>query len=253
MRGEITEILRTVVGSQCHGTSLPDAQPDRDEMGIAVEPWSCITGLETFEQKVVRTAAEGEPSGPDDTDLTIYGLKKWMKLACQGNPSILVPMFAPDDLILTKSNWAAVEIRISGPEWIASRQAIPRFRGYMRSQAMRLCGTTGRKHGARAGNRPELVEKYGYDTKFAMHMVRLGLEGKEYAETGYITLPLKPYERGICLDIRQGKMTADEALEIAFDLDAILNELEDTSPLPAEPCYQIIEEFLRDTYDYFAA
>lgn len=37
--------------------------------------------------------------------------------------------------------------------------------------------------------RPELVERFGYDTKFAMHAVRLGLQGVEYVETGKITLP----------------------------------------------------------------
>jgi uncharacterized protein len=49
----------------------------------------------------------------------------------------------------------------------------------------RLCGRKGQKNIHRAA--PE--EKHGYDTKYAMHVIRLYLEGMEYIETGKITLP----------------------------------------------------------------
>jgi hypothetical protein len=39
-------------------------------------------------------------------------------------------------------------------------------------------------------NRPELVAVHGYDTKYAMHALRLGLQGIELLSTGRITLPV---------------------------------------------------------------
>ena len=39
-------------------------------------------------------------------------------------------------------------------------------------------------------NRPELVAVHGYDTKYAMHALRLGLQGIELLTTGRITLPV---------------------------------------------------------------
>lgn len=39
-------------------------------------------------------------------------------------------------------------------------------------------------------NRKELLEKYNFDTKFASHLIRLLLEGKELLETGKLVFPL---------------------------------------------------------------
>jgi hypothetical protein len=33
-------------------------------------------------------------------------------------------------------------------------------------------------------NRAELVEQFGYDTKYAIHTLRLGHQGVEFLETG---------------------------------------------------------------------
>jgi hypothetical protein len=65
-------ILRTTVGSVVHGLSnlLTD---DRDELGVCVEPPEYLLGFRRFEHFVYRTQAEGQPSGPGDLDLTVYG------------------------------------------------------------------------------------------------------------------------------------------------------------------------------------
>jgi len=46
-------------------------------------------------------------------------------------------------------------------------------------------------------SRPELEAEHGFDAKFAMHMIRLGIQGIEYMESGKTTLPLAdPIARG---------------------------------------------------------
>ncbi len=77
---EPNTILRATVGSKLHGLNL-EATDDTDEMGVCVEPPEYVVGLRKFEQWVYRTQPEGHPSGPKDLDLTIYSLRKWVRLA----------------------------------------------------------------------------------------------------------------------------------------------------------------------------
>src|SRR3979409_2518531 len=92
-------ILRCQVGSGVHGTAI-EGQDDRDEMGICIEPPEFVIGLERFEQYIYRTQPEGARSGPGDLDLIIYSLRKWMRLALDGNPTVLLPLFVPDDEVV---------------------------------------------------------------------------------------------------------------------------------------------------------
>ena len=50
---------------------------------------------------------------------------------------------------------------------------------------------------------------YGFDTKYAMHMLRLGFQGVELLTTGRLSLPMREPERSFLLDVRRGKV--DEA------------------------------------------
>src|SRR3954451_9240014 len=88
-------IVRGLVGSTVHGLGNP-ATDDRDEMGVCVEPREYVLGLRQFEHFVYRTQPEGEPSGPGDLDLTIYGLRKWCRLAMRGSPTVLLLLFVRD-------------------------------------------------------------------------------------------------------------------------------------------------------------
>lgn len=53
------------------------------------------------------------------------------------------------------------------------------------------------------------------NTKFAMHMVRLGVQGVELMETGRISLPIREPWLAWLQDLRQGRHSKDEALAAA--------------------------------------
>jgi len=234
-------ILRVQVGSGVYGTGIPD-QDDRDEMGICLEPESHVIGLRNFEQYVHRTQPEGVRSGPGDLDLCIYSARKWMSLALKGNPTILLPLFVPDDQVMSVTQ-AGRDLRTM-TETIVSRRAGVAFAGYMRSQMMQLTGEKSKKH----TNRPELVEKYGFDTKFAYHMVRLGAQGVELLETGRITLPIPEPLRTELVDLRLGRYTKDDALDAARGYEERLLWLIDRSPLPPHPDEDAANEWLIYAY-----
>jgi predicted nucleotidyltransferase len=233
----VTEILRTVVGSGVHGIAI-EGTDDHDEMGVFIEQPERVLGLDRpLDSVVTRTQPEGHRSGPGDTDLVQYSLRHYMRLAVQGNPTMLLPLFADDAHVLIVTE-AGRQLRALAPA-IVSRKAGPRFLGYMGHQLERLQGTRRSKP-----NRPELVAKYGYDTKFASHALRLALQGIELMQTGRLTLPMRDDLREHLRAVKTGGVAYDDMLREATQYEKELVEAVSTSPLPAEPDYAALNEWM---------
>jgi uncharacterized protein len=244
---EAGTILRCQVGSGVHGTAI-SGYDDRDEMGICLEPPEYVIGLRSFDQYEYHTAWErpgglANRSGHGDLDETVYSARKWMRLALNGNPSVLLPLFVPEAEIVTVTPLGE-ELRALAPS-IVSRQAGHRFAGYLNAQRRSMLSHEGK---GRDCTRPELIEKYGFDVKFAGHMIRLGYQGVELLETGRITLPMPGVERAIVREIRMGRIPMGDALRAAEDLEARLRDLTETSPLRAEPDRDAADAWLVSAY-----
>lgn len=97
----------------------------------------------------------------------------------------------------------------------------------------------------KAGNREELLLKYGFDTKFASHLIRLMVEGVDLLKNGHLEFPLK--EAKMILDIKTGKWTISEILNYSNELEKEIESLAETSKLPAKPNTEILEKFTVDT------
>src|SRR3954466_11784747 len=121
-------ILRAVVGSTVHGLSNPGTD-DRDEMGVCIEPPEYVVGLRAFEHWVYRTQPEGVPSGPGDLDLTIYGLRKYCRLAMKGSPTVLLLLFIDGEHVMVRTPLGA-ELQALAPAFV-SRRAGRAFLGYL--------------------------------------------------------------------------------------------------------------------------
>lgn len=234
-------ILLCQVGSTVHGLNLPGTD-DNDEMGVCIEPPTHVIGLRQFEQDVFRTKPQGVRSEHGDTDRTIYSAKKYCRLALGGNPTILLTLFAPRLSVTDLGE----QLQDLAPAF-ASRAAGRAFLGYATQQRQRLTGERGQKN----VSRPELVDKYGFDTKYAMHMLRLGFQGIEYLETGRLTLPMPEEERAFVFAVRKGEVELNDVLTKAGELEQRLEDLLETSPLPAKPDYDTVNEWLVDSYRTF--
>lgn len=228
-------ILRCEVGSGVHGLAL-EGTDDRDEMGVTIEPPVFLLGLQHFEQYVQRDKPEGVRSQPGDLDLVIYSLRKWASLAMKGNPSILLLLFA-EPLYVT---WLGKELQELAP-LIVSREAGPRFLGYLEAQKQRLLRERGT---ARMPNRGDQNRKY------ASHMVRLGYQGVELLSTGRISLPMPQDQRDVCLAIKRGDADENEALNTAGILGRELEDLmaEPEGLVPDHPDRTAIDRWLVDCY-----
>ena len=168
-----------------------DGQPDG---GGSVE-------FEQYQRHTVwdRPGGLANRSGAGDLDVVIYSARKWCRLALAGNPTVLLALFVPDEEVVHRDALGA-EL-VANAHRFVSRLAGDRFVGYLRSQRQAMTGEIGAHT-----NRPELVAVHGYDTKFAMHALRLGVQGTELLSTGRITLPIPEPELSFLRAVRRGEV-----------------------------------------------
>jgi predicted nucleotidyltransferase len=243
---ERTTILRVPAGSNLHGLNLP-GHDDSDEVGICVEDIDAAMGFSEFEQFIYRTAAEREgkhdaPSQHGDLDLTIFSLRKFLRLAMQGNPQILQCLFVPQSLCI-HCDAVGAHLQELAP-LIVSRHAGARYLGYLEAQRQRLLGERGQKK----VNRPELEAKYGFDTKYAMHILRLGFQGVELMSTGKLTLPMAEKDRAFVFATRLGEVPLQDVLTRAGELERQIKDLLDDAPVSAEPARDELESWMLSVY-----
>lgn len=255
-------ILRVQVGSGVHGTSI-GGQDDRDEMGICLEPARFVTGLamvprglseerhiafEQFQRHTVwdRPGGLDNRSGAGDLDVVVYTARKWCRLALAGNPTVLLALFVPDEEVVLRDETGA-EL-VDNAHRFVSRLAADRFVGYLRAQRDAMTGRT-----APRTNRPELAAEHGYDTKFAMHALRLGAQGEELLTTGRITLPVPEPQLSWLRSVRRGELPLEEVLAAVDRAEGRLVELAQSSALPEQPDRAWVDGWLhRSHLEYWA-
>jgi predicted nucleotidyltransferase len=255
-------LLRAQVGSGMHGTSI-SGQDDRDEMGLCLEPARFVTGLARvpagmstaatvpFEQYHRHTVWDqpgglANRSGAGDLDVVIYSARKWARLALAGNPSVLLLLFVPDAEVVYRDEIGA-ELTANAERFV-SRLAAERFLGYLQQQKAAMTGEVGAHT-----NRPELVREHGYDTKYAMHALRLGFQGAELLTTGRISLPVPEPHLTFLRSVRQGHVALREVLDAVGSAEARLTALQDSPDVPAQPDRAWVDGWLHRSYEAFWA
>lgn len=251
-------ILRTQVGSGVHGTSIT-GQDDRDEMGICLEPPAFVTGLarvpsgtgsvgrtvpfEQYERHTVWDEPGGlaNRSGAGDLDVIIYSARKWARLALDGNPTVLLVLFVPDEEVVFRDEVGA-EL-VENAHRFVSRRAADRFLGYLQGQRAAMTGEVGAHT-----NRPELVAIHGYDTKYAMHALRLGYQGVELLTTGRITLPVPEPQRSYLRAIRRGEVGLPEVIAAVSSAEVELARLATSSSVPEQPDTRWVDAWLHRSH-----
>jgi predicted nucleotidyltransferase len=298
-------ILLVLSGSHAYG--LATETSDYDWRGVCIPPKEYFSGwLHKFEQADKFTT----------TDCTIFDIRKFFALACDGNPNILDILWSDRVDDITTFGWALRGFRQSflsrkikyafAGHAIAQLKRIkthkkwllnppdhkplraefelpetsllsPDLRGAIESLESRLPEFSLQDLGVnvmhvyqrerayhnalrewqqyenwkanRNAQRAELEKKFGYDTKHAMHLVRLLRMGAEILETGEVIVE-RP-DREELLEIRGGAWSYDRIIAYAEEMDARLDELEEKSSLPPTPnrvyldnvCRELVESF----------
>lgn len=239
------EFVRVVIGSTIHGLSVANTD-DLDLMGVCIEPPDELLGMgKPFENFVWRTQPEGCPSGPGDVDLTVYSLRKFLRLASNGNPTVLNLLFV-EPAFRHLDGELGDELRALTPK-IVSREAGARYLGYAQAQRERLLGIRGQKHTGYT-RRIKYQAEAGWDTKYGMHLCRLAVQGIELLSTGRVSLPVPEPYRTRLMEVRGGQCTLEQVVEWSEQLERQLCEARDNSPLPPHPDRDALNKWLVSTY-----
>jgi len=244
-----TLVFNTVAGSHLYGTAVETS--DRDERGVFLVPRDVWVGLE-----------RGHEQFEDKTnDRVLYEFRKFLKLCLDCNPNMVELLFVPESMWLHSTpTWEYV---VSHRKMFLSTKARHTFSGYAHSQLKRLKNHREWLNGKvptnpdelkawnlwKANRNPKrfaLEEKFGYDTKHAMHLFRLMDEGKELLLTGHMTLPRPNAE--LLVRVRNGLWTYEEMMERVEEFDKMFDEWEKKSVLPHTPDREGVNKLCSDVF-----
>jgi len=226
-------ILLGYRGSKAHGTYRSNSEPhsidDIDIMGVAISPPEYYLGLKSFEQFDKQY---------DEWDVVIYDIRKYFRLLLKCNPNVMSLLWLDNQMYLRKTEPG--QILIDNRNLFVSKQAYKSFSGYAYGQLKRM--THFECHGYMGEKRKQLVQKHGYDTKNASHLVRLLEMGIEFLETG--NLIVKRPNVSYLLDIKRGKYTLEQIQKRADTLLSKIERARDDCKLPDKPNFEKANELL---------
>ncbi|SHF08281.1 Predicted nucleotidyltransferase [Seinonella peptonophila] len=225
-------ILLTLTGSYAYGTNVETS--DRDYKGVCIPPIEYYLGLDAFNE-YHKSGGKNFRNTKDDLDITIIHINKFVKDAMQGVPNNIEILFVrKDDYIkVTPLGKRLIDHR----HLFLSKQIKVKFGGYAFSQIQKL--KTKKEHQT---GRQDVIQQFGYDTKFFMHSIRLLTSAIEILETGDFCT-YRP-NRQLLLDCRNGRYTFEEALEMVDYYDQQLKQAFEKSELPKKPDYHKINHLL---------
>jgi predicted nucleotidyltransferase len=236
-------IYRTLVGSHIYGTNVPES--DLDYVGIFVEPKEAIFGLGRVNEVDCGTKEDkSKPNGPDDIDDKSFAFRRFVELAAtKSNPNVLELLYVRENHVQYINEWG--RLLLANRELFISKRAYDSFTGFAYSQLKRFEQSNRNPH----GGREHIVNKYGFDTKYIMHVVRMYMEGTELLTDGEMRLPLT--HNRLLLDMRLGQFTKEKCLEIAEEWKAKIEQARLISTLPTRPNPDKVNAFLVDFYERY--
>ena len=234
-------ILKIRTGSKLYGTDTENS--DSDYLGVFIPNKEYVLGLLKCEQVEYNTNPfnSGKRNSKTDVDMTLYSLPKFIKLCAGNNPNILETLFVNDKNLLF-CNIYGKRLLESFPLFI-SKKVKDSFLGYAISQKRKVIS---RKP---IGERRVYIEKFGYDVKFASHLIRLLEEGIQMLVEGELSFPI-PNNRYI-RDVKLGQHTIESVLAKADHLENLIETAYVNSKLPAKPDYDAISALQMEMFDDF--
>jgi predicted nucleotidyltransferase len=234
-----------IMGSFAYGVSS-DAS-DTDVYGFCIPPKSVIFPHTTskfifgydktvpgnFEQWQQHHIIDKEKK--KEYDFSIFNIAKYFRLCADGNPNMIDSLFVPLRCV-THSTAIGTLVRERRFDFL-SKKCWHTFKGYAYSQMHKMDIKNPE------GKRKLMVEKYGYDVKYAYHLVRLLNEIEQILLEGDLDLERN---REQLKAIRKGKWTVSEVKEYFNDKEKSLENLYITSELPNKAQYDKIRELLFD-------
>ena len=237
-----------VMGSIAYGVA--EEHSDMDIYGFAIPPkdWvfphlrgeipgfdDCAPKFEQIQQHHMldRTARAGKGL---EYDLTIYSIVKYFRLLMENNPNIIDTLFVPRHCVLysTKVGELVRERR----KLFLHKGCWARFKGYAYAQIHKM-----RTKKVPEGGRQKMIDEFGFDVKFAYHVVRLLNEVEQILIEEDLDLARNKEQLKA---IRRGEWTQQQVENYFADKEKRLEEVYLQSQLPALPDEAGIKKLLME-------
>jgi hypothetical protein len=248
----------TIMGSHAYGvadTSVRDKLPDFDVYGFCIPPKEMIfphltgkisgfgTAPQNFEnfQKHHIMDVDAVGGKGKEWDIQVFSIVRYFELCRQNNPNMVDSLFTPEECVIHCTNVGRM-VR-DNRHLFLSKESWKKFRGYAQSQLKKMNDKNPE------GGRKEIVEKFGYDVKFAYHIIRLFDEVEQILLEGTINLQRA---REVMKAIRRGDWTAVEVRNWAIEKEKALEVAYTKSTLPEHPdeerLLRLLKECLEEHY-----
>ena len=225
-------------GSITHGMYRPNTEPnsidDKDVMGVIIPPADHYFGLKEYGSRGTREF------WVDEYDVVVYEFKKFVSLLAKGNPNILSILWLdPNHYIRTMD--AAITL-IENRDLFVGKHVFHSFSGYAYAQLYKMTHLA--CEGYMGAKRKRLVEKYGYDTKNAAHLIRLLRMGIEFLNDGEMQV-MRPDAQQL-LEIKAGEWSLEQVKAESDILFKRCADAYDRSKLPPKPDMDKINQLMVD-------
>jgi len=193
-------LYKVIGGSHSYGLSVPES--DLDYRGVFFPDWKKLLGFGALD-KVAESKANGD-------DSSLLALQQFGRL-------------------ISKNNYVCMEILFTKPEYVI--ELSPYFKPFIdqrdqflsKNTLVPLCGfaQSNLSHlyvrPSTPGNRQDLFDKTGYNSKYLTHTLRVLMVGEKLIDTGIFDSDMTEH-RDYLLGIRYGTVPKEEALQKAIEL-----------------------------------
>ena len=192
--------------------------------------------FEQYQQHHIEDKEDGK-----QYDVEIFNIVKYFSLLMENNPNIVDSIFVPQNCVLHCTQVGNI-VRENRREFL-HKGCFPKFKGYAYSQLHKMSTKN-----PEVGSKREAVrEKFGYDVKFAYHVVRLLNECEQILTLHDIDLQRDNEQLKA---IRRGEVKESEIREWASGKEKTLEELYTKSTLPWGPDEGKIKELLLNCLEH---
>lgn len=243
----------TTMGSFAYGVSSDTS--DYDVYGFAIPPKDVI--FPHLAGEIIGFGKKKKPFGQyqkhhilvkdelggkgREYDLKIYNIVKYFQLIMENNPDVIDSLFTEQNCVLhiTEVGTMVRENR----HMFLTKKSWHTFKGYAFSQLHKMTTKNPK------GKRVELREKFGFDVKFAYHIVRLLSEVEQILAEGDLDLREKG-RREHMKAIRRGEVSETEIRSWASAKEHQLEDLYHKSTLRHSPDEPKIRQLLLDCLEH---
>lgn len=166
-------------------------------------------------------------------DVSIYNIVDYFQLVMKNNPNMIDSLFTHETCVLSITRIGQM-VR-DNRRMFLHKGCWHTFKGYAYQQVKKMAGHE------RTGKRAAIVEQFGYDVKFAYHVVRLLNEVEQILTEGDLDLMRN---REQLKSIRRGEWTEQQIRDYFAKKEAELETLYQESKLPWGPDESAIKQLL---------